>query len=235
MSPARTTDSPRLVDLAQRLLAQISFLTSPGGAAVTDTDAAARCEACCRELDQAGRAAGYATTDVRLAIFALVVMADERLLGSTWPGRTAWLKHPLQLGLFDINAGGEEFFLRLEHIRRGGGAGNEAQTADLLEIFLLCLRLGFCGRYGGSEGGRREVQELAAELETDLHRRRGAPALAILAAAPVTVPADRVPGLPAWLMPLAVAVAVLAVWAGLHLALAAETAALAELTREILP
>ena len=145
----------RLVDLAQRLLALVSWLTSPAGSSVSATDAYARCEDCCRELDQRGRAAGYATADVRLAIFALVVMVDERLLGSAWPGRTAWLERPLQLVLFDINAGGEEFFLRLEHLRRVGGAGTAEQTADLLEIFLLCLRLGFRGRHAGGTKVRR--------------------------------------------------------------------------------
>ena len=103
--------------------------------------------------------------DARFAAFAWV---DEAVLCSKWEGVREWLKHPLQREYYSTANAGEEFFQRLERLLNGNGGPvddslfadfgkeDEPQNEDLiplsgvsetLEVYALCLSLGFTGRY----------------------------------------------------------------------------------------
>jgi type VI secretion system protein ImpK len=93
-------------------------------------------------IDREGRDAGIAREDIEAAKFPLVAFIDETILNSNWEGRERWREHPLQLDLYRETVAGERFFERLEKIRAKGEA-----KADLLQIYWLCLVLGFEGKY----------------------------------------------------------------------------------------
>lgn len=201
-----TPSTARLPDLCARALGYVSWLCA--GAEVDEDQARFKFEEIFRELDRRGQQAGYDITHVRVVIFALVAYADERILTSQWSGRTAWLDKPLQLALFNINSGGEEFFLRLEQLRRDGG--DQQKLSDVLECFLMCLQLGFKGRYGANQAASKQLGELVGDLGADVARRRGAiPRLVVEHDLQVEIPADRRPTLPLWLVPACAAGAVL--------------------------
>ena len=119
--------------------------------------------------EQEARAAGYATNDVRLALFAVVVFLDESVLNSGQPMFADWPRRPLQDELFGGHLGGEVFFQYLQQLLERDDA---AETADLLEVFQLCLLLGFQGRYSAGDG-RGELQLLIQRIGDKITRVRG--------------------------------------------------------------
>jgi type VI secretion system protein ImpK len=90
------------------------------------------------------RAAGVAEPDIVEARYAVVAFIDEQILKSSWPGRAEWMNQPLQLVLYREYTAGENFFARMRALLQQGG-----RTAAL-EVYFLCLALGFRGAYGVS-------------------------------------------------------------------------------------
>ncbi|WP_432738114.1 DotU family type IV/VI secretion system protein [Maridesulfovibrio sp. FT414] len=111
--------------------------------------------------------------DARFAVFA---WADEAVLCSGWTGVRDWLRHPLQREYYGTANGGEEFFERLEKLLSGQGGpvdssifadfGKEGDpeaegvalqngASEVLEVFALCLSLGFTGKYFSESDGPR--------------------------------------------------------------------------------
>ena len=99
--------------------------------------------------------------DVQEAEFCLVAFLDEAILGTSWHGRDAWSAEPLQLTHYDRYDAGEQFFTRLKALLDEGGT----RTA-VMEVYYLCLALGFKGRYAiqGREVIRRLVDDLHGRL-----------------------------------------------------------------------
>ncbi len=86
---------------------------------------------------------GIEEQDARAAAFALALFMDEQVLGSTWVAREQWAGEPLNIILNQDPMGGENFFSKLEGMREG-------QTA-VKEVYLLCLAMGFRGKYATEE------------------------------------------------------------------------------------
>ena len=116
------------------------------------------------------RRAGYASDDVKLAIYAIVMFLDESILNSPLPALAGWSRKPLQEELFGEHMGGEVFF---ENLRTLIGRQDSEELADVLEVYQLCLLLGFRGRYGAA--GQREVQRWVGAAAEKIARVRGAP------------------------------------------------------------
>lgn len=96
-----------------------------------------------KKAEQQSVAQGYPTEDARLASFAVVAFLDESLQISSDSIFSDWKRLPLQQELFKTGNAGEEFFRALEDLRR---RPDTPQLADLLEVYYLCLLLGFQGR-----------------------------------------------------------------------------------------
>jgi type IV/VI secretion system ImpK/VasF family protein len=146
-----------LVDHAHEVLRLATTL--PGGGA----DAAAvrvKCEAALADFAASAARAGCAVDGVDAARFALVALIDERVMAPGSPLRLAWLDQPLQLTMFACASAGEEFYRRLERWRRP----RRAEEADVLEVFQICLALGFRGMMVGdaAESARRLLAEQTA-------------------------------------------------------------------------
>jgi type VI secretion system protein ImpK len=110
-----------------------------------------------------GRAAGLPEADLAEARYALVAFIDEQVLKSTWSGRAEWMSQPLQLIFYREYTAGENFFVRLRSLLQSGS------RPFALEVYYLCLALGFRGAYGVSgdvsvvngfvEAARRELMK----------------------------------------------------------------------------
>ena len=118
--------------------------------------------------DQQARQLGYAPDDVRLAIYAAVAFLDESVLNSGQPMFADWPRKPLQDELFGGHTAGEVFF---QQVRQLLARQDSEDLADLLEVYQLCMMLGFQGRYGGARDG--ELQTLAALVGDKIARIRG--------------------------------------------------------------
>jgi type VI secretion system protein ImpK len=133
----------------------------------------------------------YMPDDVRLATFAVVAFLDESVLNSSNSAFTDWARMPLQEELYGHQLAGETFFQNLEGMLRR----NDSQDlADLLEVYLLCLQLGYRGRYdlSGQESLRPLTDSVAEKMFRIRGRRMGfSPSWAVPEGGVVTSPPDR--------------------------------------------
>jgi len=143
------------------------------------------------------RKAGYSSEDVRLAVYAVVVLLDESVLQSRQAAFGEWARRPLQEELFGGHVGGDAFF---ERIRELLGRQDAEWAADVLEVYLLCLLLGFHGRYTG--GGEAERQQWITTATQYITRWRGKRPTLCPAWAPPAEERIRPPADP-WVMRLA--------------------------------
>ena len=113
------------------------------------------------------RRAGIDNEKIKLSKFALVAFLDETIISSGWAQKDQWLSDPLQIKLFDTFNAGEEFFNHMAELRL-----RSSQNKDVLEIYYLCLSLGFKGKYQlqSPENLRRIIDDLNLELHPDAFR-----------------------------------------------------------------
>jgi len=104
---------------------------------------------------------GIDVDDVSTAKYALAAFLDETVLNSRWPYKDRWADNPLQLDYFGTYLAGEIFYDKVEDLR-----ARAESKADLLEVYYMCLLLGFRGKYGvsGQEKLRSLIENIAAEL-----------------------------------------------------------------------
>jgi type VI secretion system protein ImpK len=112
--------------------------------------------------------AGYPADDAKYATFAMVAFLDESVLNSRNPIFADWARQPLQAELFGTHIAGEVFFQNLQQLL---GRSDSPDLADLLEIYHLCLLLGFGGRY--SVGNRGELTQVMNMTAGKIRRIRG--------------------------------------------------------------
>jgi type VI secretion system protein ImpK len=110
--------------------------------------------------EQQSRTAGYSEKVFRIALEAVVGFLDESILNSRNPSFNDWPRRPLTEQIFHHNKPGEVFFENLNQLLTQPDA---PVLADILEVYCLCLLLGFSGRYVGSKGELRALREAAAE------------------------------------------------------------------------
>ena len=120
-------------------------------------------------LDDFGRNArkqNASPDDIESAKYAFCAAVDEIILRSPFTIRDAWERRPLQLQLFGDQLAGEHFFERLEHLRARGSAHLQA-----LEVFHMCLLLGFQGRY--ILEGTEKLSYLTSRLGDEIAHMKG--------------------------------------------------------------
>jgi type VI secretion system protein ImpK len=104
--------------------------------------------------------------DIDAAKYAYCAALDETILASAFPIRAAWERRPLQLTVFGDQLAGEHFFDRLEALRGKGGARLQA-----LQVFHLCLLMGFQGKY--ALDGSDKLAYLTARLGDEIAHIKG--------------------------------------------------------------
>jgi type VI secretion system protein ImpK len=112
---------------------------------------ALECERVLGRFAERAERAGIPADRRRAAEYALCAWLDERILSSALPAKRRWADHPLQLRRFDDLCAGDEFFSRLMALLGGGDAG----TGEVLEVYALCLALGFQGGLSDARGSER--------------------------------------------------------------------------------
>lgn len=118
--------------------------------------------------DQEARQAGYAQGDIRYALYAVVAFIDESVLNSGQAMFRDWPRRPLQDELFGGHVGGEAFFQYLQQLMTRDPSPD---LADVLEVYLLCLLLGFQGRYSATN--RDELGLWMSRVRDQVMRIRG--------------------------------------------------------------
>ena len=127
-----------------------------------------RTKAALQDVEREAVSAGYDGQDLRDTHFAVVAFLDSVVLHSNDPVRAEWERRTLQEELFGQTDAGVVFFEKLEHFR---SRRDSKQLADILEVYLLCLLLGFEGRYSG--GLRAELESIAERVRRRIDDIRG--------------------------------------------------------------
>ncbi len=111
---------------------------------------------------------GYARSAEQEATFAVVAFLDEAILTAPDAGAGNWVGKSLGEELFDQRSAGELFFKRLDGLR----AQRDSQDlAEVLEVYSLCLLLGYEGKFAG--GAKGELLQMMANLRERIERIYG--------------------------------------------------------------
>jgi type VI secretion system protein ImpK len=172
----RDTVAPRPTRRGQLALALQEPLTAivrlrSGKQVATDADAfRARMLRLLHGAEREALALGYARGDVRTALYAVIAFLDESVLNSSQPMFAEWPRRPMQDEVFGSHVGGEVFF---QHLRQLLAREDSDDAGDVLEVYLLCMLLGFGGRYGGADSGA--IDGHVSRASERIARIRGAP------------------------------------------------------------
>lgn len=118
------------------------------------------------EFERNAKRMDASTEDIYAAKYAFCAAVDETILTSNFNIRETWERQPLQLAFFGDQLAGEHFFQKLEQLRAQG-----ASRVQALEIFYLCLLLGFRGKYFME--GQEKLNYLIARVGDDVAHHKG--------------------------------------------------------------
>jgi type VI secretion system protein ImpK len=120
-----------------------------------------------KEFEADARAAGVERPKIVAARYVLCAFIDETVEATPWGASGAWAQHNLLQEFHDERAGGDKAFKLLERLGEDLAANRE-----VLELFYVCLALGFEGRYRGTPNGRAQLDAIAARLADALRPPR---------------------------------------------------------------
>ncbi len=113
------------------------------------------------DFERRGERYRFSSKIIQVSKFALAAFVDETVLSSNFNLKEEWEKNPLQLEFFGENQAGNKFFEKLAAMLKQVDV-----TADAVEIYYVCMLLGFKGRYAVYEKERllQIMQETANAL-----------------------------------------------------------------------
>ncbi|MGH9534802.1 MAG: DotU family type IV/VI secretion system protein [Terriglobales bacterium] len=111
---------------------------------------------------------GYMPNDIHPATFAMVAFIDESVLNSSNAAFSDWSGMPLQEEMYGKQLAGEIFFENLDRLL---ARPDNQDLADLLEVYVLCLLLGYKGRYGLT--GQEALRPIIDAAASTVRRIRG--------------------------------------------------------------
>jgi type VI secretion system protein ImpK len=120
--------------------------------------------------DRESRKYGYSSDDFRIALFAVAALLDETILNLRNPVFSGWPRRTMQEELFESHNAGELFFNNIDRLLQSGDSEN---LAGVLELYELCILLGYAGRYSAS--GKGELRNYRQSISDKIRRIRGNP------------------------------------------------------------
>lgn len=102
------------------------------------------------------------------ARYLMCSVLDEAVLNTPWGSESAWAQRTLLTVFHSETSGGEKSFLILDRMRQ-----TPADNRDFLELFYICLCLGFEGKYRLMNRGRDALDQMKEELFAMIRRHRG--------------------------------------------------------------
>ncbi|MCK9258782.1 MAG: DotU family type IV/VI secretion system protein [Azoarcus sp.] len=156
---------PTLVDLLYEGFYMV-FLLRNGKSPSSCTDFSERVKTFLADFERQAKRFDYTPEDIFDSKYAFSALVDEAVLSSNFPLRSDWERQPLQLTLFGDQLAGEHFFERMEKARDIG-----KPRLPGLEVFQMCLLLGFKGKYRIE--GAEKLNYLGAQLGNQIAHIKG--------------------------------------------------------------
>lgn len=142
------------------------FLLKHGHEPEDGAEFSSRVQSFLADFERGAKKLNAQADDIYAAKFAFCAAIDEAVLSSSFKIRTDWERRPLQLVLFGEQLAGEKFFDHLESCRAQGAARLQS-----LEVFHMCLLLGFQGKY--LLEGPEKLAYLTARLGDEIAQMKG--------------------------------------------------------------
>jgi type VI secretion system protein ImpK len=111
---------------------------------------------------------GVSQEQQRDASYALCSLLDEAILNTPWGKQSHWGNQSLLVLFHGEAQGGVRFFEILKRLVQ-----QPSQNLYLLELYFLCLSLGFEGKYREVSGGTNSLEQMRSELYALIQRVRG--------------------------------------------------------------
>jgi type VI secretion system protein ImpK len=156
-----------LVDAASPILALISRLA----ATITQNDVEELRRRVRQEFaafERRAAAAALRPDILRACHYALCATVDDVASNMPWGSQNVWADQSMARVFHNDTSGGERFFHLLGSFER-----DPESYGEVLELFYLCLSLGFQGRFRLLPEGAAELAALRARLYRLIRRRRG--------------------------------------------------------------
>jgi type VI secretion system protein ImpK len=154
-----------IIAAANPLLIMVPTLRSaqpPGDVGVTR----ARLIEMIRDFDAALLKQGVPDDQRNIARYALCTVMDESIQMTPWGTAANWAQQSLLIQFFKENWGGEKFFQILDKMSE-----TPSRFTALLELFYVCLAVGFMGRFHlAGPSGRQAVADLRERLHVLIRR-----------------------------------------------------------------
>ncbi|MDD0997052.1 type IVB secretion system protein IcmH/DotU [Pseudomonas sp. TNT2022 ID1044] len=165
---AAAREKPTLKDLVQDFISMALIVRK--GRQVTSVSAfEASVDTFFNSLERDARSANYSVEQVKDTQYALCAFLDESVLRSEENElRRHFELQPLQFRYFGVHLAGEGFYEKIDSLR-----GDVKQNLDVLEVYHLCLALGFEGKF--TIGQKDQLRYLANTLGQDIARFRKTP------------------------------------------------------------
>lgn len=107
--------------------------------------------------------------EVQLSVrYLMCSVLDEAVLNTPWGTESAWAQRTLLSVFHGETSGGEKSFLILDRLRQ-----SPSENLEVIELFYICLSLGFEGRYRFMNRGREALEQVREELFSIIRRQRG--------------------------------------------------------------
>lgn len=114
------------------------------------------------------RERGIPSEIVLSARYILCTILDEAVLNTPWGCESAWHQRSLLSIFHNETSGGEKFFVLLDRLRQ-----SPSENLDILELFYICLSIGYEGRYRLSPRGKESIERIRGELFSIIRSHRG--------------------------------------------------------------
>ena len=165
MTITTTTSSRSLTDIFGDLFVVGSYVRDAGNLGSPDA-LRTRLHQLFQAAEERGKQADIPHDVLVEARYAVMAFIDEMVINSRWSQKAQWTSRPLQYDFFGEFIAGEGFFKRLDSLRSAMPV-----NADLLEVFALCMILGFEGQYKLQD--RDKLKGLIEDVTREIQAKRG--------------------------------------------------------------
>jgi len=111
---------------------------------------------------------GIPSEIVLSARYILCTILDEAVLNTPWGCESAWHQRSLLSIFHNETSGGDKFFILIDRFRQ-----SPSENIDIIELFYICLSVGFEGKYRLSPRGKESIENIRGELFSIIRNHRG--------------------------------------------------------------
>lgn len=121
-----------------------------------------------KHFEQTAKQQQVAAEQLLSARYLLCTLLDEIVLNTPWGASSRWSQHSLLSQFHNETSGGEKCFTLLQRMLEA-----PAQHLDVLELFYICLSLGFQGKFRLDPRGRENLEHINNTLYQTIKNYRG--------------------------------------------------------------